>query len=410
MALATQCPHCHTTFRVAQDQLKLRDGLVRCGSCKEIFNGIEHLLPPEDDAQATVSAPQMPVAEMAPAIASDAVDALLEEALNPSVSAPPSAQPIEETSLQHEPAAEIAQEADPLSALTAETPPPDQAAETPPETPDSTYAESLDFISLTDEELTDPPAAQTAPAQDAAESDPLAHLKLTAEEEPHAREMPQVDQPPDAPSDDLEQEIKDLVAVPLHDAGDAAVEEASDDAAATEFDEPDFVKRGRRQQRIGRAVRILMGTTSFVLLLGLIGQGTYTFRDQIAAKFPQAKPALVGACSFIGCQVGFPAQIDAVSIESSELQVLDPDKNTFTFTALLRNHSPMHQTWPNIELTLNDANEKAMARRVFTPRDYLPSAQDWQKGFTARSEQTVKLFFELSQLKASGYRVYLFYP
>ncbi len=46
MALATQCPHCYTSFRVANDQLKLHAGMVRCGSCKQTFNGIEHLLPP----------------------------------------------------------------------------------------------------------------------------------------------------------------------------------------------------------------------------------------------------------------------------------------------------------------------------------------------------------------------------
>lgn len=39
MALATQCPHCGTMFRVASDQLKLRGGIVRCGSCQEIFDG-----------------------------------------------------------------------------------------------------------------------------------------------------------------------------------------------------------------------------------------------------------------------------------------------------------------------------------------------------------------------------------
>jgi predicted Zn finger-like uncharacterized protein len=39
MALATQCPHCHTTFRVASDQLKLRGGIVRCGACQSIFDG-----------------------------------------------------------------------------------------------------------------------------------------------------------------------------------------------------------------------------------------------------------------------------------------------------------------------------------------------------------------------------------
>src|SRR4051812_32649719 len=54
MALATRCPHCNTTFRVVQDQLKLRAGLVRCGACKEIFNGIEHLLRPDEPAPASV--------------------------------------------------------------------------------------------------------------------------------------------------------------------------------------------------------------------------------------------------------------------------------------------------------------------------------------------------------------------
>lgn len=57
MALATRCPHCQTAFRVASDQLKLRAGLVRCGTCKEIFNGIENLLHPDEDINAVVNAP-----------------------------------------------------------------------------------------------------------------------------------------------------------------------------------------------------------------------------------------------------------------------------------------------------------------------------------------------------------------
>ena len=44
MALATQCPHCLTTFRVAADQLKLRGGIVRCGACQSIFDGSAHLI------------------------------------------------------------------------------------------------------------------------------------------------------------------------------------------------------------------------------------------------------------------------------------------------------------------------------------------------------------------------------
>ncbi len=42
--LATRCPHCQTRFRVTVAQLELRAGLVRCGACREIFNGRDHLL------------------------------------------------------------------------------------------------------------------------------------------------------------------------------------------------------------------------------------------------------------------------------------------------------------------------------------------------------------------------------
>jgi hypothetical protein len=153
-----------------------------------------------------------------------------------------------------------------------------------------------------------------------------------------------------------------------------------------------------------------MNFVSFVLLIGLLAQATYTFRSQIAAWLPEMAPALVNACGIIGCRVDLPAQIDAVSIESNELQALPSNQNTFVLTTLLRNRSAIVQAWPNIELTLNDANEKAIVRRVFMPRDYLLSAQDVTKGFAANWEQPIKLFFEVSQLKASGYRVYLFYP
>ncbi len=52
--LATRCPHCQTRFRVTPPQLELREGMVRCGACRESFNGREHLLhgaedmPPEE--------------------------------------------------------------------------------------------------------------------------------------------------------------------------------------------------------------------------------------------------------------------------------------------------------------------------------------------------------------------------
>lgn len=43
--MQTTCPECRTTFRVSQDHLGARRGLVRCGSCNAVFNAYDTLLP-----------------------------------------------------------------------------------------------------------------------------------------------------------------------------------------------------------------------------------------------------------------------------------------------------------------------------------------------------------------------------
>lgn len=41
--LHTRCPYCRTTFRVSPQQLAARQGQVRCGHCRQVFNGQKHL-------------------------------------------------------------------------------------------------------------------------------------------------------------------------------------------------------------------------------------------------------------------------------------------------------------------------------------------------------------------------------
>ncbi len=57
--MQTTCPECRTTFRVSQEHLGARRGLVRCGHCNAVFNAYDTLLPeleepPADDAPASV--------------------------------------------------------------------------------------------------------------------------------------------------------------------------------------------------------------------------------------------------------------------------------------------------------------------------------------------------------------------
>ncbi|MEJ2115208.1 MAG: zinc-ribbon domain-containing protein, partial [Gammaproteobacteria bacterium] len=39
----TKCPECRAVFRVTTEQLNMAEGLVRCGICDSIFNGIEYI-------------------------------------------------------------------------------------------------------------------------------------------------------------------------------------------------------------------------------------------------------------------------------------------------------------------------------------------------------------------------------
>ncbi|CAM2875174.1 Protein of uncharacterised function (DUF3426) [Janthinobacterium lividum] len=187
-----------------------------------------------------------------------------------------------------------------------------------------------------------------------------------------------------------------------------AAEEQEEPILPPADDEPAFVTLGRRREQSGKAMRVAMAIGSVVLLLLLFLQVMTTFRNPLAAQFPQWKPTLVALCKLSGCQVDLPAQIEALAIEQGELQTLK--EQTFSYVSLLRNQSRSVQAWPSIELILNDANDKPVLRRVIAPRDYLPATIDVSTGFAPRSEQTIKLYFALDQLTASGYHIAIFYP
>ncbi|HEB82130.1 MAG TPA: DUF3426 domain-containing protein [Gammaproteobacteria bacterium] len=49
--MQTQCPHCHTRFRITETQLNMAEGYVRCGVCKEVFNAHEVELTETEDTE-----------------------------------------------------------------------------------------------------------------------------------------------------------------------------------------------------------------------------------------------------------------------------------------------------------------------------------------------------------------------
>jgi len=410
MALATKCPHCNTIFRVAADQLKLRGGIVRCGTCREVFDGNAALVDPAAASPFLTSGP----GAAAPLSTTDPADNSLPSATDD--------EPI--YSLDFDTSF------DPFGILPATA----QLKE------DHSDHIELDLdVSLPDDALADAPVAApvVAPVMTPAEvpeaplPQPMAPFKrrqvddapafatylrdsrrepnLEAEAAPALPAIDKVSLDKPVPAR-REPTLADhaFEALPAAPVAPEPAEEQDEPVLPPADNEPAFVIQGRRREQSGKALRAAMAIGSVLLLLLLLLQVMTTFRNPLAAQFPQWKPTLVALCKLSGCQVDLPAQIEALSIEQGELQTLK--EHTFSYVSLLRNQSRSVQAWPSIELILNDANDKPLLRRVIAPRDYLPASIDVSQGFAARSEQTIKLYFALDQLTASGYHIAIFYP
>ena len=407
MALATKCPHCNTIFRVAADQLKLRGGIVRCGTCREVFDGNAALV---DPAAASPFLTSGPGADAAPSTTYPADTSL------------PSA-------TDDEPiySLDFDTSFDPFGILPA-------TAQLKDDADDGEHIELDLDVSLPDEALADAPVAAPvmAPAEapEAPLPQPMAPFKRRQVDDAPAfatylrdsRREPSLETvaAPVVPAEKVsldkptparrEPTLADhsFDALPAAPVAPEPAEEQDEPILPPADDEPAFVIQGRRREQSGKALRAAMAIGSVLLLLLLLLQVMTTFRNPLAAQFPQWKPTLVALCKLSGCQVDLPAQIEALSIEQGELQTLK--EQTFSYVSLLRNQSRSVQAWPSIELILNDANDKPLLRRVIAPRDYLPATIDVSQGFAPRSEQTIKLYFALDQLTASGYHIAIFYP
>lgn len=148
---------------------------------------------------------------------------------------------------------------------------------------------------------------------------------------------------------------------------------------------------------------------AFLLLLVMLAQTAYFFRVDIAARWPVLKPALTGYCRILKCSIPLPQYTDLIGIESSALEADPANENQITLNAMLRNRASYAQAFPSLELTLNDIQDKPLARRTFMPADYLPPSENETAGLLPNSELGIKLHLNTTGLKASGYRLVLYY-
>lgn len=241
-------------------------------------------------------------------------------------------------------------------------------------------------------------AAAAPPGSLEEEGAAAADLRLVPKEGEALQPAPQPRMPPAAPS------LLPAGAVPVGAPADGtpAVQAQPDGTAA----EPSFLRAARRQAYWRRPwVRAGLWSVLLVLLAALALQVAVQERDFLAARHPPLRAGLQALCAPLGCQVAPYRDITAVEVESSSFQKLRGEE--YRFSLVLQNRSGMAVAMPAVELTLTDAMDQPVLRRVLLPAQWAAPSE-----LAARGEWAAARTVQVQSVPAriAGYRVVAFYP
>ncbi|MCX7893771.1 MAG: DUF3426 domain-containing protein [Burkholderiales bacterium] len=158
------------------------------------------------------------------------------------------------------------------------------------------------------------------------------------------------------------------------------------------------------ERRAARRRAALWALASVPLLAALLAQAALFYRAELAALLPMARPWLEAACARLGCEVGLPKHARLLTVESANLEA--DAGNVLTLYATLRNRADFDQALPAIELTLTDAREQPLARRLLAPADYHRGADP---RIPANGEVAIRVPFEAAGVRAAGFRIEALY-
>ncbi|MEV8469434.1 DUF3426 domain-containing protein [Ralstonia sp. UNC404CL21Col] len=473
--LAARCPNCQTAFRVVADQLRLRGGLVRCGRCNHVFDGRDHLIelgavvtpaaptaeapqPPQSPEPAARVAPLAPSAAPepeAPAASPAAEDdhgfgmtliweedvpeeGVAEVHLGEVEGATP-VPDVPSTAPDTRPLPDevpIEPEVEPAAEPTQETRPPEPPA--PPADPfhglppirdlddeEDAFAAAVPKQPSADlpvEPAITPAAAPAAPAvTTAAAAAVSAPAKLEAEKhdsvwmrhetDPHTLFAPvprrhglarRTQAEPAGPTPQ-----RTVTGAPRP----RKVRGPNHGVSAATLD---FLRaaQAREQTRKTTGRRALARVAIGLLAVAAVLQLLFLARAEIARRVPSTRPMLEAMCQPLHCTIAPPRDLDALQIESSQLQRQEGDaSDQYVLTATLRNRAGGPIALPAIELVTTDLQDQLLSRRALLPSDYLnPSDSAYSKsGLPARAELPIRVRFQ-SQRPTANYRVLIFYP
>ena len=153
-------------------------------------------------------------------------------------------------------------------------------------------------------------------------------------------------------------------------------------------------------------------------LLGLVLQTVYLLKDPLATYHPPLKPLLLEVCQLVGCQIRPLQKTDAVVIDYASVDAISTDQaqeilvdgaqpTRWALHIHLRNSDSVPLAMPWIELTLTDAQDTPVMRKVLNPVEWGAPAVVSPGEII---EQQLLLSLKKEDAAFMGYRLLTFYP
>jgi predicted Zn finger-like uncharacterized protein len=393
----TRCPQCQTIFRLTASQLKKAKGKVRCGSCSLVFNAQGHLLnPPQAPIAAKPTSP--PVAKHpAPKPNLPNEDDFFDLYAKPTPAVRSHKPPqfidsiVDERSrynnLDQLGKIEVPGEIDPgMHTINRDktifNPPPAEAPAKPAK-PANAYEDTADKEKPTDiDDLEGINALyEVADAEIARPTTPelsdeiiLGKDSLPVDDFDFT-DLPTADEQAQTPASKLDLSY-------IEDSFLADADKAAKKPAPTAK-----IKPSRREPQMPFSLRSsyaeletepraywmtpLLSLAILVLVTGLVLQ-TMLFRStQLVEHFPRLTGPMTWFCARLPCRYSGARDLSQIELVSRDVRSHPSAKNALLIHVTLINQAKFKQPYPTLLLSLSNLNGQIVARRQFSPQEYL---------------------------------------
>lgn len=395
-SFVTQCPHCQTRFRVSHAQLSVARGVVRCGSCLQVFNAARQLLEQRAAKEAAtqkaaakpVAPPVAPAAVVAPAPAATKTDLPPPAPATPQRAISQKQWSAAEMDLDHldldEELAKLEQrEIQPAKAFGQEREHKEGSLSARRDAQDADEANWPDglFGSAAEQDEGEPSPLKVPPSDTEASPEPLKPSRTEPslsfnladlDDEPRAPRLRLDDDldplEPHSPVEQLEQDNEPEPAAPGKKRRERNEPGVKEDVLLDLVDDPIHLDWQKRRSPWGR--RLLWLLLILLAAGGLVGQYVAYHFDELARQ-DQYRPWFQQLCPEFGCTV--PSRVDIARIKSSNLVVRSHPEfsGALVVDAIIYNRAPFSQPFPLLELRFADLNGHLIASRSFKPGEYL---------------------------------------